>query len=361
MKARFVDFFASFPYRPATDVRGAPGQLIPAPVWTQDMAMRAQAGGLLPAAKTILRRTAPGLVDGLRAARFRLRNGWDDWGWRPLVWRFLPDRWVTAHQYRIRNGVWPDLDHPKDLCEKLLWLKLHDHSPLHTLCADKLRVRDYVAERWGAEILVPLLATTRDPEDIRPERIAPERFVAKTNHDQGGVYICRDRATFDWAHARRMLALRLRRNHYRVMREPQYRDIEPAILVEALIETDAPEGLSDYKFYCFGGRPAFVQVNIGRQARHIQLFYDLDWIKLPCWRTYPDIAPDAARPRALARMAECAAALSAPFAFCRVDLYDTPEGIRFGEITFHPGAGLKRFHPPEFERRFGDMLVLPRR
>jgi hypothetical protein len=292
-------------------------------------------------------------------ARFRLLHGWYGWGWWPLLWRYMPDRWVVAHQYWLRNKVWPDLDTPRDFTEKLLWLKLHDHTPLHTRCADKIRVRDYVAERLGPGFLVPALLITPDPEGIRPDTVTAERFVVKTNHDQGGVFLCPDRAQVDWGRLRDRLARRLRLNWYDNQREPQYRDIRPGIIVEAMLTPRGHRGLIDYKINCFDGVPRFIQVNVGRQGDHVQLFYDTEWRKLPCWRTYPDITPDAPPPTDLPRMLACAATLAAPFRFARVDFYDVDGAILFGEITFHPGGGLKRFQPPEWERRIGDMLALP--
>ena len=39
-------------------------------------------------------------------------------------------------------------------------------------------------------------------------------------------------------------------------------------------------------------------------------------------------------------MVAAARALSAPFAFVRVDLYDGTDGVYFGELTFTPAAAL---------------------
>jgi hypothetical protein len=131
------------------------------------------------------------------------------------------------------------------------------------------------------------------------------------------------------------------------------------ILVEGFLEADGPDGLVDYKVNCFHGRPRFVQVSFRRDGVPKQLFYDTEWAKLPCWRTYPDTSPDLPRPAQLDRMLEMAARLSEPFRFCRVDLYAVGGEIRIGEMTFHPGGGLKRFEPPEWEKRIGAMLRLP--
>jgi hypothetical protein len=184
--------------------------------------------------------------------------------------------------------------------------------------------------------------------------------VIKTNHDQGGVFICQDRTSFDWTAARREIRRRMSKNFYYKLRERQYRDIKPMAFAEALLVPQGPEGLVDYKVNCFNGKPEIIQVNMGgRRAGQVQLFYDVAWTKLPVWRTYPDITRDARRPAMLESMLACAAALSAPFPFCRVDFYEVDNRILVGEITFHPGGGIKRFEPPEWERRIGAMLALP--
>ena len=41
------------------------------------------------------------------------------------------------------------------------------------------------------------------------------------------------------------------------------------------------------------------------------------------------------------------------FDFVRVDLYLTPHGVRFGELTFTPAAALDNKRLPETDLRFG--------
>lgn len=145
----------------------------------------------------------------------------------------LPDRLYVRRQYEEIVGTRLDLDHPETLSEKIQWLKLRDATPLHTRCADKIGARDYVRELRGGDHLIPALLITDRLSDVAPKRIGAERFVAKTNHDWGGVVICRDRASFDWAAARRKLRSHLRRRFWKVNRELAYKDIAPAIIVEA--------------------------------------------------------------------------------------------------------------------------------
>jgi hypothetical protein len=68
-------------------------------------------------------------------------------------------------------------------------LKLYDRTDLHTLCADKLDVRDYVANEIGERYLIPLVLHTNNPEDINHNNLPDYPVIAKTNHDSGTYHI----------------------------------------------------------------------------------------------------------------------------------------------------------------------------
>jgi hypothetical protein len=280
---------------------------------------------------------------------------------KEAVKRYLaPDSYVMRKQYFQRHGFYPDLQNPKDLSEKTLWLKLHDRSALHSLCADKIRARGYVASQLGPEVIIPEILVSYDAADINPETITAERFVIKTNHDQGGIFICRDRASFDWDEARRKIAKRLTINKYYEFREHQYKSIRPGILVEDYVTGDRGS-VCEFKFYCFHGEPKFVQVVPDRFGDRRETFYDMDWRRMHFSGPAPLIEHDLPRPPGFEALQRDAAILSEPFLFCRIDfLVGTVDRPWFGEITFHHGAGLIRFQPKEFERAFGDMIDLSR-
>jgi hypothetical protein len=274
----------------------------------------------------------------------------------------MPDALYLRRQYRQRTGRRLDLANPSGLAEKVQWLKLHDRSRLHTLCADKIRSRAYVAAHLGPEALTPCLGVTYDPEAVTPQAIRAARFVVKSNHDQGGVFICKDRTRFDWDATRAELRRRLALNKYYEFRERQYRGIRPGVLVEAFLEGADGANVRELKVYCFHGRPAFVQLVLDRFEDKREAFFDLAWRKLPFRAVAPHLAaPSYPRPPALDYVLEAAATLARPFLFVRIDFLDTGEArARFGEVTFHFGAGLIRFDPEEFDLRFGAMLDLAR-
>ena len=275
--------------------------------------------------------------------------------------RLLPDERVVRSQYVKENGHAPDLITPRDLSEKLCWLKLNYCTPLQEQCADKLAVRSYVAETIGAEYLIPLIGTFDRASELRREAIANESFVLKVTHDSGGVMVVEDRGKHDWAEARAFFRRRLRQNYYYETRERVYRDVAPRILVEELLRPD--EGpLLDYKFWCFHGRVELVQNAIipsGSAKQRYHTYYDRDWRKLPVRRQYDPVPYDVPRPKLLDEMIAVAERLSAPFPFCRTDLYLIGDRIWFGELTFYPSGGHVKFRPDSEERRLGDLLTLP--
>ena len=273
----------------------------------------------------------------------------------------VPDNLVIRRQYRSRTGIKLNLVDPKDLSEKVQWLKLHDRSALHTMCADKIKVRDYVADVLGKDILVPAVRVTYDPADISPDVIREKRFVIKTNHDQGGVFICQDRATFDWQGVRADVTRRLALTKYHEFREYQYKGIRPGILIENFVEAEHGGNASDLKIYCFHGQPRFIQVVVDRFENRREAFYDPSWTRMGFKAPVKQLDEGLARPPCLDRLLRAASQLSEPFLFCRIDfLYGNGDRAWFGEVTFHHGAGLIRFDPPEFERAFGDMIDLSR-
>ena len=57
-------------------------------------------------------------------------------------------------------------------------------------------------------------------------------------------------------------------------REWPYKDVKPRVIAEKYMEDSSSIVLKDYKFYCFNGKPEFVQLSEGmeKQVRHLWLF-----------------------------------------------------------------------------------------
>lgn len=124
------------------------------------------------------------------------------------------------------------------------------------------------------------------------------------------------------------------------------------------------DGLIDYKFYCFDGKPKFLYIataNIKDGRKHDLLsFYDLEWKQTPFQRNdhspFPCSMP---RPSQFDEMISIVEKLSVGIPFVRVDLYLINSMVFFSEYTFTPGAGYGIFYPFEWERKIGSWISLP--
>jgi hypothetical protein len=171
--------------------------------------------------------------------------------------RLLPDRLYDIVRHRRITGHWPRLRNPQTINEKHLWLKHHYRDPLIRTCSDKAEVRAVVAERIGAEYLIPQLGLY-DSADAIDFAALPERFVLKAAHGSGWNILVRSRADFDEAAARRKLADWLAQDYYRIGREWCYRGLRGRIIAEEFLSDARGEPPADYKIWCFNGEPGLI-------------------------------------------------------------------------------------------------------
>lgn len=248
------------------------------------------------------------------------------------------------------------LRNPTSINDKIIHLKRKVRHSDSRVLADKIAVREYVAKRVGEMYLVPLHGEWSRAEDIDFGSL-PDRFVLKPNHGSGMVHLCQDKANEDCDELRRTAAKWLSTDYYRVGREYQYRGIRRVILAEMMlsgVNGDVP----DYKFFCFHGKPRFVQVDVGRHTNHQRSFYDMDWNRMPFSWLYPNAPEEMTKPENFDEMKNLAARLSAALPFIRVDLYESNEKVYFGELTFHHGGGFEPIWPRWYGKHLGRLLTL---
>lgn len=262
------------------------------------------------------------------------------------------------NQFRHQAGYEPDLLSPRTFNEKLQWLKLFHHDPLHIRITDKISAKGFVEERVGATHVIPTLGVFDDAGAFDPASW-PVPYVLKLNSGSGEVLFCRQHVEIDAASTRAMIAewLRPERNHFNFSAEWSYRDIVSRILVEPMIAS--PEDIIDYKVFCFGGEPRLIMPCTERTSGLKVDFFDTDWNHLPFTRHYPNAATCHARPDVLPELIRLARVLSAGFVFLRVDFYITTGRVLVGELTLYPGNGMEPFSPFDWDRRIGDWINLP--
>lgn len=284
---------------------------------------------------------------------------------RAAVLSTISDERFAQRMYRRAQGRSLDLVNPKTFDERQWWLKLNYRDPLMTQCTDKLAVRQYVSDKGLSHLLLPLLGEYGTPEEIEWDKLPP-KFYLKTNNSSATNIRCDDLATFDRGRAVRLAKIHLRRNHYALSREWNYRDIEPRLLIEPVIETQGA-GLIDYRFLCSYGacKGIFVDVDTADESGHHRAdarrnVYDPEWNLLDVQVSRPRIEDmKIERPFLLEDMIRYAETLSTPFPFCRVDFYHPdPDRIVFGEMTFFHAGGNNKISPKEYDAELGEWIEI---
>lgn len=276
--------------------------------------------------------------------------------------RFLPDKTYIKLYYRLRVGRPLNTENPTTLNEKLQWLKFNYRFPLQSIVSDKLLVRDYVAEKIGAEYLIPLLGSWENYDDVDFDKL-PEQFVLKCNHDSGGLVVCTDKSKLNHKEAKRKLEKSIKSNFFYIGREYQYRNIKPRIICEQFISDNGKVPM-DYKIYCFNGKPDVILVCRDRFSnnshRASYLYFDQDWKFQPLNKEDENLVDvDILKPKNLDKMIEIARELSKDFFFARIDLYNIDGQIYFGEITLSPNSGFDPDIKYETDLMFGEKLKIP--
>ena len=297
--------------------------------------------------------------------------------WQTLTYALpshtLIDRWmISAHYFHAHKRL-PNLVNPARNTEKIQRRKLYDRNPLLPILQDKLTARDYVAERIGADYLVPLYFSGTDANDLNFDHL-PESFVLKPNHGSGWGILVEDKSQLDVVKARQQIRRWLTTNYYRIHREWAYKDIPPAIMVEKFLHDNGQtHGVpTDYTILCFDGLPRILSGVTGRYnpgdmySMRYEICDDtlvpLNYDTLVGSKRYRlnNLPPEQAiDPASLKEMLAVCRRISAGIDALRVDLYQSDNRLYFGEIALYPGSGFFRYRPDHFDAYVGRFWQQP--
>ena len=254
-----------------------------------------------------------------------------------------------------------DLKNPKTLSEKIQWLRVYDNTPLKTQLADKYLVREWVKEKIGEEYLIPLLGVYDNFDEIDFSKL-PDSFVIQCNHGSGYNIIVKDKAQFNINGAREKINEWMKENYAYFHGEFHYKDIKRKIIVSKYLE-ELSGSITDYKYYCFNGKPYYIQY-IAERENHDELlkssFFDLSWNDMYFYNSAHSchIGKIIAQPQNLNLMNTLAEKLCHEFKYVRVDFYNINGKIYFGEMTFTPFGGYFKLTPSNWDKKLGDILNL---
>lgn len=273
---------------------------------------------------------------------------------------FISDKQYLKLKYKLIMGEKLDLDNPKTFNEKMQWLKLYDRKDIYTTMVDKYEVKKYVSSILGEQYVIPTLGIYDSFDDIDFDKL-PNQFVIKCTHDSGGLIVCEDKNKLDLKTARKKINHYLKRKYYYVHREWPYKNVKPRIIIEEFMSNNGEE-LEDYKVHNFNGKSKIILVCKDRRKKSglTEDFFDVDWNHLNISReNHGHSSVVIERPVKLDEILELSEKLAKDINFVRTDFYIIDGKVYFGEITFYPASGLKKFIPDEWNKKLGKMLKLP--
>ncbi|ELO1558066.1 ATP-grasp fold amidoligase family protein [Aeromonas hydrophila] len=281
------------------------------------------------------------ILDYLRRAKYRLK---------------------FKHKFYDIHGYSVSVDNPITWNDKIHFRKKYGNQFFMANIADKLMVRDLIAEKIGSNYLTKLIQVVDRASEIDFDSL-PNKFVIKTNHGSGieHIEIVTDKSKITKDYIVNKFDIALRSIHGYIHDEKFYSHIKPKILIEEYLDSGkiTPD---DFKLHCFNKNGAFIcyiQVDSGRYISHQRNIYDIDWNlqRFKLEKKYPHI-DEVPRPDKLDEMLLIAKKLSSGFDYIRVDLYVVNSQIYFGELTFTHGDGMECFEPTDIDYKWGALWVV---
>ena len=276
-----------------------------------------------------------------------------------FTYKIAPFQYDSIRYYRI-TGKKLDWKNPTNLSEKLLWLNRYHCTPLKVQCADKYRMKKYVADCGLDEINVPLIGVWDRVEDIDWDKL-PDQFALKVNNNSGTNIICKDKKLLNREESIQKLIEWFKIESTIPYNERHYKYIDPCILAEQYLPS-LEMFQTDYKIQVINGDPYCILVCANRDKDgHAKLFsYDLEWNRVALLNGEEDtLSCQFDKPKTLSQMIEYARILSKPFPYVRVDFYEVDGKLYIGELTFTPYGNIMTYYKDEILDEMGSKLTLP--
>ena len=279
---------------------------------------------------------------------------------------FISPKLLVSLQYYYHFKKFLNWSSPKNINEKINWLKFNSDTTLWTLCADKYRVREFVKQKGLEETLVKLYGKWDKVENIEWD-LLPNSFVLKTNNGSGDILLCTDKNKLNKNEVVIKYSNLLSKKFCETNGEPHYMSMQPCIIVEEILDCKkqsiVTDTLIDYKIWCFNGKPHHVWVCYNRHEGSVEVAtYNLNWERHDECSVftshYKRATTDLPKPKSLDKMLAIASKLSEGIPQVRVDFYEVEDKPYFGEMTFTSAGGFMNFYTPDFLREMGDLVDL---
>jgi hypothetical protein len=246
---------------------------------------------------------------------------------------------------------------PESFLEKIQWRILNDRRELIARCGDKMVMKEHAATScpsvrvpetlWSGEDLASVMDKDWGCEWVL-KPITGSGYLAFGSGSLNTAGIDLDSVS-KWRHE----------DQYKIQGEWAYGQAGRGYLIERKIETKDGTPPNDYRFFVFDGSVRLVQIDTPRFNGVQRRFYTPAWEPLNERQGGKPLAPITGKPDNLEKMLAISSEIGRDFDFVRVDLYDTKQGVFFGEITAYPTGGLAKFSNRSFDLELGAHWKLP--
>lgn len=228
------------------------------------------------------------------------------------------------------------------------------NNVLRQFVADKEFVKIFVRSLIGEEYNVPTIKVLYSKKESATflNQLDGTDCIIKPTHLSGGYEFVSGKITQEQI----KIALSwFDRNYSDEKGERVYKNLQPKLIIEPLIDFDGNRTPNDYKIFCRYGKPQMIQVHSGRDTDHRRTLYTTDWKKLP-FAIKNEASDDIVKPKRFQEMLLISEKLSEHFDFVRVDLYANDDKIYVGELTNTPGAAADIFIPRKMDFVVGEIF-----
>lgn len=265
---------------------------------------------------------------------------------------------VEERKGLLELGYKINLSNPKTFNEKIIWLKLNYKNYLWERCADKYEMKNFLKENgFGKYVPRVVGGPYKNSKEIDLNKL-PEKFVLKTNHDCGSIFVCeKGKSNFSKIFNALDASIAKKYSSSRLNNEWVYDSIKPIIFAEELLVPYRGNDLCDYKFIMQNGNPIFMYV-ASRRSKDVRFSPKyINYSDCPFLYTHlKDKKLPPEKPKFYDEMVDVSKKISKILNFVRVDWYSTTEGPKIGELTFFSMSGHGMIYPIVYDKTIGDKV-----
>lgn len=274
---------------------------------------------------------------------------------------FYSKKKFISDLYQQQLGKPINLDSPTTFTEKQNALKLNKKA-CKTYCkyADKNLVETYVANKIGAEYIIPKYLHVKKLSVSDLKRL-PNQFVLKTTNGSGTNYIVEDKRKEKLQEITNYINRLSTIKYGYLWGEFYYNKIKPSIIAEKLLLDKNGNIPDDLKCFCFidnNGikRKILYQERVIGDERY-RIMFDEQWHQVKySINNFEELNIKIKKPKNYKTILKIIDKLSEDFNFVRVDLLLLDNKIYFGELTFIPTAGYIHFTDDSVNELWGSWV-----